>query len=193
MAEKDHYKFGTQKMDVRESTWRKMVTQRRADKERIRALEARDREIREARLVWAMTCDCRCPGCQGFDEVVNGTSQETACKHEHVTGTGGRQWCDDCGGALPPETKVECAKCEGSGESGVTHADGTQYSTKTPPCPACGGTGCVASPGNDEPAPEPTDAEGVQASPSAAKPTDARSVARKVYNDPRGGPEYDAP
>jgi len=48
--------------------------------DRIRALEARDREIREARLVWAMTCDCRCPGCQGFDEVVNGTSQETGAK-----------------------------------------------------------------------------------------------------------------
>jgi hypothetical protein len=64
----------------------------RADKERIRALEARDREIREARLVWAMTCDCRCPGCQGFDEVVNGTSQET----EAAPSAGVGQLCHLC-------------------------------------------------------------------------------------------------
>jgi hypothetical protein len=34
-----------------------------------------------------------------------------------------------------------CELCEGSGESGVTHHDGTQYSTSTPPCPDCGGSG----------------------------------------------------
>lgn len=31
----------------------------------------------------------------------------------------------------------ECAECEGSGESGHTHSDGTQYSTSDPPCPDC--------------------------------------------------------
>lgn len=52
----------------------------------------------------------------------------------------------DCKGGIesipdPLTLETACELCEGSGESGVTHHDGTQYSTKTPPCPDCGGTG----------------------------------------------------
>lgn len=39
------------------------------------------------------------------------------------------------------EASGKCPECEGSGESGHAHTDGTQYSTGTPPCAVCGGTG----------------------------------------------------
>jgi hypothetical protein len=39
------------------------------------------------------------------------------------------------------ESATDCAECEGSGESGHTSHDGTQYSTKEPPCGVCGGSG----------------------------------------------------
>jgi len=35
----------------------------------------------------------------------------------------------------------DCVECEGSGESGHVHHDGTRYSTKEPPCSVCGGSG----------------------------------------------------
>ncbi|MGH2510918.1 MAG: hypothetical protein ACRDFB_10570 [Rhabdochlamydiaceae bacterium] len=38
-----------------------------------------------------------------------------------------------------------CEECDGSGESGHTHTDGTQYSIADPPCPACGGSGKTSS------------------------------------------------
>lgn len=39
-----------------------------------------------------------------------------------------------------------CDVCEGSGESGIAHADGTESSTSDPPCSACGGSGKRTSP-----------------------------------------------
>jgi hypothetical protein len=50
--------------------------------------------------------------------------------------------------ALGSEPETACELCEGSGESGVNHHDGTQYSTKTPPCPDCGGSGKKATKGD---------------------------------------------
>lgn len=35
----------------------------------------------------------------------------------------------------------DCNACEGSGESAVNFPDGTEASTKTPPCAMCGGSG----------------------------------------------------
>lgn len=59
----------------------------------------------------------------------------------------------DAARACFPEETV-CESCEGSGESGVTHHDGTQYSIKTPPCAECGGSGLTMQPGMPDGEPE---------------------------------------
>lgn len=48
--------------------------------------------------------------------------------------------------AAPQTVTLECQECEGSGESGQDAGDGTQYSTKEPPCHVCGGSGRLPEP-----------------------------------------------
>lgn len=62
-----------------------------------------------------------------------------------------------CEVGITPNAKEEtkCEKCEGSGETGHTWHDGTQYSDRNPPCVVCGGTGipviCEDCPPSDYP------------------------------------------
>lgn len=56
--------------------------------------------------------------------------------------------CHDIAEDALAASETACELCEGSGESGVNHHDGTQYSTKTPPCPDCGGSGKKATKGD---------------------------------------------
>lgn len=47
--------------------------------------------------------------------------------------------------AKASEQGKDCDACEGSGESVVNFPDGTEASTKTPPCEKCGGSGLKTS------------------------------------------------